>query len=111
MPSFTLGMSATALDSSVSWSGPRRSRASNLARWVGHCQPDGGLRSGQQVCKVCQVSEMRAVGVQQVRDHLRDLIDAAVQRGEHTAISRHGQPVAVLVPYTWYVALRHGPTI
>lgn len=47
-------------------------------------------------------SKITTIGVQQAREQLRDLLDAAVERGIHTGISRHGRTVAVLVPYSWY---------
>lgn len=43
------------------------------------------------------------MGVQQVRAHLRDLLDAILERGEHTVVTRAGRPIAVLVPYSWYL--------
>jgi prevent-host-death family protein len=46
--------------------------------------------------------EPRRLGVQEARTHLRDLIDAAAQDGEHAVITRHGRDVAVLVPARWY---------
>jgi prevent-host-death family protein len=51
---------------------------------------------------VWQVDETKTLGVQQARENLRDRIDAALERGEHTIITRVGRPVAVLVPYRWY---------
>jgi len=47
--------------------------------------------------------EPTIVGVQQAREQLRDLLDAAVEQGEHTVISRYGRHIAVLVPYGWYI--------
>lgn len=42
------------------------------------------------------------VGVQEAREKLRTRIDAALERDEHTVITRNGRPVAVLVPHRWY---------
>jgi len=43
-------------------------------------------------------------GVQQAREQMRLLIDAALERGQRTIITRAGRKVAVLVPYEWYAA-------
>lgn len=43
------------------------------------------------------------VPVQAARTHLRDHIDVGLERGEHTIITRSNRPVAVLVPYAWYL--------
>jgi prevent-host-death family protein len=48
------------------------------------------------------VSETRTLGVQAAREQLRDRIDAALEKDEHTVITRSGRPVAVLVPYRWW---------
>ena len=37
------------------------------------------------------------IGVQKVRDGLRDYIDAALLEGQRTIIERNGKPVAVLI--------------
>jgi len=61
---------------------------------------------------VQQVDETKTLGVQQAREKLRVRIDAALEQGEHTIITRVGRPVAVLVPYGWYsehVPDRPGP--
>lgn len=50
-----------------------------------------------------QVDETKTLGVQQARENLRDRIDAALENDEHTIITRVGRPVAVLVPYRWYL--------
>lgn len=49
-----------------------------------------------------QVEESVTLGVQQAREGLRGRIDAALEKGEHTVITRNGRPVAVLVPFSWY---------
>lgn len=56
-----------------------------------------------------QVANPQFTGVQYARDHLRELIDAALERGEHTVIARNGRNVAVLVPYAWYEARQGDP--
>jgi prevent-host-death family protein len=43
-------------------------------------------------------------GIQDARDRLKFYVDAALEQGQHTAIERHGRPVAVLVPVAWYVS-------
>lgn len=53
-----------------------------------------------------QVDETRTVGVQQAREQIRSLIDAALEQGQHTIITRSGRPVAVLVPHQWYAEQR-----
>lgn len=47
------------------------------------------------------MTERTELGVQQFRENLRQRIDAAWADGEITLVSRHGQPVAALVPYKW----------
>lgn len=49
------------------------------------------------------MDETKTLGVQQVREQIRDLIDAALEQRQHTVITRNGRPVAVLVPHGWYV--------
>jgi prevent-host-death family protein len=51
---------------------------------------------------VCEVEQTQTLGVQQARENLRGRIDAALEQGEHTIITRVGRPVAVIVPYQWY---------
>lgn len=43
-------------------------------------------------------------GIQEARDKLRSLVDAATSEGQHTVIERYGKPVAVLVPVNWYIS-------
>lgn len=43
-------------------------------------------------------------GIQDARENLRSLIEAAAQQDQHTVINRYGKPVAVLVPVTWYIS-------
>lgn len=56
-----------------------------------------------------QVEEAVTLGVQQAREGLRARIDAALENGEHTVITRTGRPVAVLVPYSWYQRIQNQP--
>lgn len=42
------------------------------------------------------------LGVQDFRLQLRDRIDAALERGEHTIVTRNGRPVGAYVPFAWY---------
>lgn len=42
------------------------------------------------------------MGVQEFREGLRARIDAALEQGEHTVVTRAGRNVAALVPYGWY---------
>jgi prevent-host-death family protein len=44
---------------------------------------------------------MRATAAE-TRKQLAHLLDDAVFNGEHIEITRHGTPVAVLVPVDWY---------
>ncbi|MET9119973.1 type II toxin-antitoxin system Phd/YefM family antitoxin [Streptomyces sp. NPDC004528] len=48
------------------------------------------------------MARIETVGVQIARDNLRDHIDAAVESGQITRITRHGKPVAALVPNEWF---------
>lgn len=43
-------------------------------------------------------------GIQEARNRLKHFIDAALEDKQHTVIERHGRPVAVLVPVTWYIS-------
>lgn len=49
------------------------------------------------------MDEPVTLGAQQARAQIRDRIDAAVERGEVTIITRHGREVAALVPHQWYL--------
>jgi prevent-host-death family protein len=46
---------------------------------------------------------MERKGVEEARNRLPELLDAA-EKGQSTIITRHGRPVAVLVPITAYGA-------
>lgn len=48
------------------------------------------------------MDETKILGVQQAREQLRDRIDAALELGEHTVVTRAGRPVVVVVPFRWY---------
>ena len=50
-----------------------------------------------------EISQELTVGAQQARAGLRDFIDAALEQNRSTIIHRNGRPVAVLVPYPWYI--------
>jgi prevent-host-death family protein len=73
------------------------------ARQTGHLTPMGGVREEEALtvfCTVCTVKTMSKVltkGAEEARNQLPDLL-AAAQRGRRTIITRHGQPVAALVP-------------
>jgi antitoxin YefM len=47
----------------------------------------------------------KTVPVREFRTHLADLLDEVADRREHVTITRHGRPVAVLVPVDEYEAL------
>ena len=47
------------------------------------------------------MTERTELGVQEFRETLRTRIDAAWADGAITLVTRHGQPVAALVPYKW----------
>jgi prevent-host-death family protein len=49
-----------------------------------------------------EAPNLPTLSMQHTRTKIRDRIDAALERGEHTIITRVGRPVAVLVPYRWY---------
>lgn len=42
-------------------------------------------------------------GMQEARQNLKRFVDAAADDDQHTVIERHGTPVAVLVPVSWYI--------
>jgi prevent-host-death family protein len=50
----------------------------------------------------------RRQGAEEARKHLPELLDAA-ERGDSTIITRHGRPVAVLVPIEAYSSIRQAP--
>jgi len=47
------------------------------------------------------MSETRRKGAEEARNQLPDLLEAA-EKGESTIITRHGRPVAALVPIEMY---------
>jgi prevent-host-death family protein len=52
---------------------------------------------------------MQRKGAEEARDQLPDLLDAA-EKGQSTIITRHGRPVAALVPIEAYgAAMRQQP--
>ena len=44
----------------------------------------------------------RWVRSQEVRDHLRDLLDEVDRGGAHVYVLRYDKPAAVIVPVEWY---------
>ena len=52
---------------------------------------------------------MNTLGIEITRRRLPELV-AAAHRGETTVITRHGQPVAALVPIEQIAAMRPRPT-
>lgn len=62
--------------------------------------PNGGLYPD----RMGEGAKVVTTGIQEARDKLRHFVDGALERGEHTVIERHGRPVAVLVPVTWYIS-------
>ncbi len=48
------------------------------------------------------MSQTRSKGAEEARNQLPDLLDAA-QRGNSTIITKHGRPVAALVPVEQFV--------
>lgn len=48
------------------------------------------------------MAKREILGVQETRDRLRTRVDAVLEEGTHTVVTRHGKPVAVLVPMDWY---------
>ena len=58
-----------------------------------------------------ELSAELTVGAQQARAGLRDLIDEALEQNQPTIIHRSGRPVAVLVPYNWYLKQTEGTAL
>jgi prevent-host-death family protein len=48
------------------------------------------------------MAKREILGVQETRDNLRTRVDVTIEDGTHTVVTRHGKPVAVLVPMEWY---------
>jgi prevent-host-death family protein len=48
--------------------------------------------------------KVMTTGMEEARRFFRKWVDAASGDGQHTVIQRHGKPVAVLVPVSWYIA-------
>ncbi len=59
-----------------------------------YAPPDRRLYDSRMVKRVL-------VGIQEMRLRLRQVVDTAVS-GTHVVFTRHGRPVAVLVPIGWY---------
>lgn len=45
----------------------------------------------------------RTVGIDTLRARLHERVGAAQADGQHTIVTSYRKPVAVLVPYVWYV--------
>ncbi len=50
------------------------------------------------------------IGARDARPELGKLIDAAHYAGQHTVITKAGEPRAVLVPYEWYIEQQNRPS-
>jgi prevent-host-death family protein len=48
------------------------------------------------------VAKRELMGIQELRLRIKAVVDAVVGTGVHTVFTRHGKPVAVLVPMDWY---------
>ncbi|NMO56479.1 type II toxin-antitoxin system Phd/YefM family antitoxin [Actinoplanes sp. TBRC 11911] len=48
------------------------------------------------------MDDTQTIGAREARPELGKLIDAAHYGGQHTVITKAGQPRAVLVPYEWW---------
>lgn len=48
------------------------------------------------------MAKRELLGVQEMRENLRDRVDQAIEQGVHTVVSRHARAVAVLVDIDWY---------
>lgn len=50
------------------------------------------------------------VPVSEARDHIGRLADEAFFNDDHTVLTKHGEPRAVLVPYEWWARRRRRAT-
>jgi prevent-host-death family protein len=57
-----------------------------------------------------RMSTTRTIGARDARPDLGKLVDAAHYAGQHTVITKAGQPRAVLVPYEWWNQQQNRPT-
>jgi prevent-host-death family protein len=48
------------------------------------------------------MTETHWIGARDARPELGKLVDAAHYAGQHTVITKAGEPRAVLVPYEWW---------
>jgi prevent-host-death family protein len=48
---------------------------------------------------------MEEIGLEDARRQIGELVDLARFAGQHTAITRHGKPAAVIVGSVWYDAV------
>jgi antitoxin YefM len=53
----------------------------------------------------------KTVPVREFRSHLAELLDEVADRREHVTVTRHGRPVAVLVPVDEYESLEETAAI
>ncbi len=44
----------------------------------------------------------KVMGIQDVRQEFRAVIDRALERGEITVVQRFNRPVAAVVPFEWF---------
>lgn len=56
------------------------------------------------------MSETQSKGAEEARNQLPDLLDAA-EKGHSTVITRHGRPVAALVPISTFETIVHQKSI
>ena len=63
-------------------------------------RPTGGLYAAD----MGEGAKVVTTGIQDARDKLKSYVDKALEEKQHTVIERHGRPVAVLVPVTWYIS-------
>jgi prevent-host-death family protein len=54
------------------------------------------------------MAERAELGIQEARDNFRTVIDNALVHRTPTVVTRHGQPVAAVIPYPWYEELLAG---
>lgn len=55
------------------------------------------------------MSETRTSGARDARPDLGKLVDTAHYAGQHTVITKAGEPRAVLVPYEWWSQQQNRP--
>jgi prevent-host-death family protein len=55
------------------------------------------------------MDEPHTIGARDARPELGKLVDAAHYAGQHTIITKSGDPRAVLVPYKWWSQRQNRP--